>query len=105
MLHDLLVLPEIPESLIEVLHARYIDIQPEENSRIQELVEIIADVRQPMVMIATAQNKEEKRQWELKVIPQSCNLIPWIPEVLLRHVFVRSRGLRPVGNLRDIRHM
>lgn len=67
MLHDLLVLPEVPESLIEVLHARYIDIQPEENSRIQELVEIIADVRQPMVMIATAQNKEEKRQWELKV--------------------------------------
>ncbi|CAH3143074.1 unnamed protein product [Porites lobata] len=67
MLHDLLVLPEVPESLIGVLHARYMDIQPEENNRIQELVEIIADVRQPMVMIETAQNKEEKRQWELKV--------------------------------------
>lgn len=69
MLHDLLVLPEVPESLMGVLHARYMDIQPEENNRIQELVEIIADVRQPMVMIETAQNKEEKRQWELKVVP------------------------------------
>ena len=68
MLHDLLILPEIPESLVDVLHARYIDVQPEESSRIQELVEIIADVRQPMVMIETAQNKEEKRQWELKVV-------------------------------------
>lgn len=68
MLHDLLVLPEIPESLVNVLHARYMGVQPEETNRIQELVEIIADVRQPMVMIETAQNKEEKRQWELKVI-------------------------------------
>jgi len=68
MLHDLLVLPEIPESLVDVLHARYMDVQPEEANRIQELVEIIADVRQPIVMIETAQTKEEKRQWELKVI-------------------------------------
>jgi len=67
LLHDLLVLPEIPDSLVDILHARYVDIQPEEPSRIQELVEIIADVRQPMIMIETAQNKEEKRQWELKV--------------------------------------
>ena len=68
MIHDLLVLPEIPESLVDVLHARYIDVQPEESNRIQELVEIIADVRHPIVMVETAQNKEEKRQWELKVI-------------------------------------
>lgn len=68
MIHDLLVLPEIPESLVGILHARYTDVQPEETNRIQELVEIIADVRQPIVMIETAQNKEEKRQWELKVI-------------------------------------
>ena len=68
MLHDLLVLPEIPVSLVDVLHARYVDIQPDEASRIQELVEIIADVRQPMILIETAQNKEEKRQWELKVV-------------------------------------
>lgn len=67
LIHDLLVLPEIPESLVDVLHARYIDVQPEETNRIQELVEIIADVRQPIVMIETAQNKEEKRHWELKV--------------------------------------
>lgn len=67
MLHDLLVLPEIPESLVEVLHARYIDVEPEESNRIQELVEIIADVRQPMVVIETAQNKEKKRLWELKI--------------------------------------
>ena len=63
MLHDLLVLPEIPESLVDVLHSRYMDFQPEEANRIQELVEIIADVRQPIVMIETAQTKEE-----LKVI-------------------------------------
>ena len=68
MIHDLQVLPEIPESLVNILHARYMDVQPEETSRIQELVEIIADVRQPMVMIETAPNKEEKRQWELKVV-------------------------------------
>lgn len=68
MLHDLLILPEIPESLVDVLHSRYMDFQPEEANRIQELVEIIADVRQPIVMIETAQTKEEKRQWELKVI-------------------------------------
>ena len=68
MLHDLLVLPEIPESLVDVLHSRYMDFQPEEANRIQELVEIIADVRQPIVMVETAQTKEEKRQWELKVI-------------------------------------
>lgn len=69
MLHDFLVLPEIPDSLVGVLHARYVDIQPDEASRIQELVEIIADVRQPMILIETAQNKEEKRRWELKVVP------------------------------------
>lgn len=67
MIHDLLVLPEIPETLVDVLHARYMDVQPEETNRIQELVEIIADVRQPIVMIETAQNKEDKRKWELKV--------------------------------------
>ena len=67
MLHDLLVLPEVPESLVGVLHARYMDVEPEETNRIQELVEIIADVRQPMIVIETAQNKEEKRKWELKV--------------------------------------
>ncbi|XP_078359066.1 condensin complex subunit 3-like [Oculina patagonica] len=67
LIHDLLVLPEIPESLVGILHTRYIDVQPEETNRIQELVEIIADVRQPIVMFETAQNKEEKRQWELKV--------------------------------------
>ena len=68
MIHDLLVHTEIQESLVDVLHDRYIDVQPEESSRIQELVEIIADVRQPIVMIESAQNKEEKRQWELKVV-------------------------------------
>ncbi|XP_068710176.1 condensin complex subunit 3-like [Montipora foliosa] len=67
MLHDLLVLPEVPESLVGVLHARCMDVEPEETNRIQELVEIIADVRQPMIVIETAQNKEEKRKWELKV--------------------------------------
>ncbi|PFX25708.1 condensin complex subunit 3-like [Stylophora pistillata] len=74
MIHDLLVHAEIQESLVDVLHDRYIDVQPEESSRIQELVEIIADVRQPIVMIETAQNKEKKRLWELKVAGMSVKL-------------------------------
>ena len=68
MIHDLLVLPEIPQLLVEVLHARYLAVQPDVTSRIQELVEVIADVRQPIVVIESAQNKQDKRQWELKVI-------------------------------------
>ena len=92
MLHDLLVLPEIPESLVDVLHSRYMDVQPEEGNRIQELVEIIADVRQPIVMIETAQTKEEKRQWELKVI-----ILVFLILIFFKLVTVQS--LIPDGHL------
>ena len=75
MIHDLLVHMEIQESLVDVLHDRYVGVQPEESSRIQELVEIIADVQQPIVMIETPQNKEEKRVWELKVMVHPTGLL------------------------------
>lgn len=67
LVHDMLVSLEVSGSLVATLHSCYVSVQPDEEARIQEMVEIIADVRQPIVMVETALTKEEKRQWELKV--------------------------------------
>lgn len=67
MIHDLLVSPFIPESLVEVLLSRHNEVQEEEEARIQELVEVIADVRQPIVMVESTLSQEEERKKELQV--------------------------------------
>ncbi|XP_031571204.1 condensin complex subunit 3-like [Actinia tenebrosa] len=67
LIHDLLVSPFIPESLVEVLLSRNNEVQEEEEARIQELVEVIADVRQPIVMVESTLSQEEERKKELQL--------------------------------------
>lgn len=64
---ELLVCVKVPESLVAALHSCYVAVQPDEEARIQELVEIIADVHEPIVMTETTKTLEEQRQHEMKV--------------------------------------
>ena len=67
MIRSLLVNEAVPLSLVSVLIDRYRDVQPDEESRIQELVEIISDIRQPITTEETPQMIEERRKREVKV--------------------------------------
>ncbi|EDO49280.1 predicted protein, partial [Nematostella vectensis] len=81
LVHELLVSPNIPEQLVHVLHSRFIDVEPDEETRIQELVEIIADVQQPIVIVETAASREETRQKELKMAAIKVKLIQYKDEM------------------------
>ena len=67
LIRSLLVSDAVPLSLVNVLIDRYTDVQSDEDSRIQELVEIIADIRQPILPEEAPLMLEEKRQREIKV--------------------------------------
>ena len=64
---DLLVCVKVPETLVAALHSCYQAAEPDEQARIQELVEIIADVHEPIVTTETTRTQEEQRQHEIKV--------------------------------------
>lgn len=71
LVHDLLVSDTIPLSLTAVLVARYINAEKDETKFTQDLVETIADIRQPLVQVVTTAMKEKHRRIELQVCDKS----------------------------------
>ena len=60
--------PQVPTSLMPVLHERYTSIEPDEDTRISQLAEVIADIKEPITaVVETPQIKEAKRMREVKV--------------------------------------
>lgn len=57
----------MPLSLASVLVDRYINAESDESKFIQDLVEAIADIRQPLVQVVTTAMKEKNRRIELQV--------------------------------------
>ena len=67
LVHDLLITETVPLSLTAELVARYVDAEPNIDVFIQALVEIIADIKEPMVQVVTTAMKENQRRVELQV--------------------------------------
>ena len=67
-MHDLLVAETMPLSLASVLVERYINAESDENKFVTDLVETIADIKQPLVQVVTTAMKENNRRNELKVL-------------------------------------
>ena len=66
-MHDLLLSESIPPSLVDLLVARYADAQTSEDTLVQSLVEIISDIKEPMVILPTPQLEKQKRERQLQV--------------------------------------
>uniref|UniRef100_A0A7M6DLJ3 Nuclear condensin complex subunit 3 C-terminal domain-containing protein n=1 Tax=Clytia hemisphaerica TaxID=252671 RepID=A0A7M6DLJ3_9CNID len=67
LVHDLLVAETMPLSLASVLVERYINAESDENKFVTDLVETIADIKQPLVQVDTTVMKENNRRNELKL--------------------------------------
>ena len=52
---------------MKVLVARYSDVEKNEDKFTQDLVEVIADIKQPMVRVISTAMKEQNRRNELQV--------------------------------------
>ena len=61
--------PQIPISLMPLLHERYINVEPDEEVRVKQLAEAIADIKEPITVLETPQIKEANRMREVKVCP------------------------------------
>lgn len=68
LVHDLLVSDTMPLPLTSVLVSRYINAEKDENVYVQDLVETIADIKQPLVQVITTAMKESNRRLELQVV-------------------------------------
>lgn len=67
LIHNLLVCETVPLGLVKVLVARYGDVETNEDKFVQDLAEVIADVKQPMVRVISTAMKEKNRRNELQV--------------------------------------
>ena len=63
----MMVNPQVPISLMSVLHERYINVESEADIRINQLTEVIADIKEPIIVLETPQVKEVNRMREVKV--------------------------------------
>ena len=72
LVKDLLVAECIPISSAQVLVERYADVEKNENRFMETLIEIIAEIRRPIVTLVTTAMKEKNRRTELQV------LLKWI---------------------------
>ena len=63
----MMVNPKIPTFLIAILHERYTNLEPDEETRINQIAEVIADIKEPITVVETPQINEENRVRELKV--------------------------------------
>ena len=70
-MHDLLVTETMPLSLASVLVERYANAETDEVKFIQDIVETIADIKQPLVQVVTTAMKENQRRNDLQV---SCSI-------------------------------
>ena len=53
--------------LVKPLLARYQDIHPDPSARIDQLVELISDIREPLQVTKSVVSKEEQRKIDIKV--------------------------------------
>jgi len=67
LVHDLLVCETVPLSLVNILVSRYSEVEKAEDKFVQDLVETIADIRQPLVAVMTTAAKENNRRHELQI--------------------------------------
>ncbi len=67
LIRDLLISERVSHRLVKPLLQRYSEIHTESKARIDQLVEIISDIRQPIATVQTPRSKEHQRQTELKV--------------------------------------
>lgn len=63
----MMVNPKIPRFLIPILHERFTDVEPDEEIRINQVAEVIADIKEPITVLETPQINEQNRARELKV--------------------------------------
>ena len=56
-----------PHTLLKSLLARFKDLHTDPASRCRMLVEIISDVRQPIVMVSEKNDADEQRKIDVKV--------------------------------------
>ena len=67
LIRNLLVCDTVPLALVKVLVSRYSDVEKNEDKFTQDLVEVIADIKQPMVRVISTAMKEQNRRNELQV--------------------------------------
>ena len=88
----MMVNPQVPISLMSVLHERYINVESEADIRINQLTEVIADIKEPIIVLETPQVKEVNRMREVKVqyeheLPSKWPFIT-ITIIFIFHIFI-----------------
>jgi len=58
----------MPLSLASVLVERYVNAESDEGKFVQDIVETIADIKQPLVQVITTAMKENQRRNDLQVL-------------------------------------
>ena len=66
----MMVNPKIPKTLTPILHERFTNLEPDEETRISQIAEVIADIKEPIAVVETPQINEDSRARELKVARQ-----------------------------------
>ena len=74
----MMVNPKIPKSLISILHERFTNLEPDEETRIRQIAEVIADIKEPIAVVETPQINEDSRARELKVARQLLYFVHFI---------------------------
>jgi len=74
LIHDLLTLEVIPSTLIEVLIKQFRKIHTDEDKFIEAVVEIIADIKQPLVKVVSTAMKEKARMLQLQLARVTVNI-------------------------------
>ncbi|XP_019644482.1 PREDICTED: condensin complex subunit 3-like [Branchiostoma belcheri] len=67
LVHDMLLSDNMTRPLLKLLILRYCSVQTDQEARIRELVEVIADIREPITVLETSLSQEQLRQKELKL--------------------------------------
>ena len=67
LVQEMMVNPKIPTFLVPILHERFTNVEPDEESRVNQIAEVIADIKEPIAVVETPQINEDNRARELKV--------------------------------------
>ncbi|XP_028390822.1 condensin complex subunit 3-like [Dendronephthya gigantea] len=67
LVQEMMVNPNIPTFLMPILHERYTNLEPDEETRINQIAEVIADIKEPITVVETPQINQENRARELKL--------------------------------------
>ena len=74
LLKSMLAEEEITHTLVKPLLNLYVQLHQNAEPRINELIEVISDIRMPITTVESQVSKEEQRKVELKVSLISCFL-------------------------------